>query len=299
MKITLFPVVLLGAMLFACEGRVDPKPSSVWFPIGRSFLGVGEMTATLNGLSLPLDTVYDKSGGYWLQIVRKNIKSGDQVVIEYARKSGSIKLYKARSQDANNWLNEGPFIDCDNELFRSKALEITQGSTSRIDQAKQIQKFVANHVRLQVYKDSFLDEASKTYELGYGTCMNYSRLFISLCRSIGIPARSVWGVIYGYNNDAIYDYHHQWAEILDESGYWHPLDFSYTRNFDLTDVRYLDLLYAAEENSFLESRAEGELQLGNVTFFGDYPAALTGRLGFQLVEDKRPDYMKVKYVYKF
>jgi hypothetical protein len=76
--------------------------------------------------------------------------------------------------------------------------------------------------------------------------MNFSRLYVALCRASDIPARTVWGVVYGYNDDNIYDYHHQWAEVMDESGYWHPCDFNYTTDFDLNDIRYLDLIYAAE-----------------------------------------------------
>jgi hypothetical protein len=39
--------------------------------------------------------------------------------------------------------------------------------------------------------------------------------------------------------------------------------------------------------------------LGEVKYFNDYPATLTGRLGFELLEDERPEYMTVEYSYKF
>lgn len=75
--------------------------------------------------------------------------------------------------------------------------------------------------------------------------MNFSRLFTALCRASGIPARTVWGIIY---DEGIYDHHRQWAEFRDEEGYWHPLDFNFTKTIDLDDLRYLDLIYAPEEN---------------------------------------------------
>jgi hypothetical protein len=181
-------------------------------------------------------------------------------------------------------------------MIESKAEELTKDFQSNIDKAKQVQQFVIRHVALKIYRDSFLEKASGTYDLGYGTCINFSRLYIALCRAAGIPARSVWGVIYGYTNDNIYDYHHQWAEIQDEEGYWHPADFNYTKNFDLNDIRYLDLLYAAEENTFIGNNETGEIMLGEVEYFNGYPAPLTGRLGFELVSDNRPDSMTVKYI---
>lgn len=286
-------------MLVACNEDADPAKDYIYFPIGRAFTATTQLSATINGRALPFDTLADKGDGYWLRVSRATLPANGTIVLQFTRRGGNVELFKGTVADQSKWLSEASYIDCNKELFKTKAAEITQGATTRVEKAKLIQKFVANHVRFQVYKDSFLEEASKTYELGYGTCMNFSRLFVSLCRSIGIPARSVWGVVYGYNNDNIYDYHHQWAELLDESGLWHTTDFSYTRNFDKNDLRYLDLLYAAEENSFIGEHEKSELQLGNVSYFNNYPASLTGKLGFELVEDARPDHMTLKFSFTF
>jgi hypothetical protein len=297
MRLLTASVLIFGLTLLGCDQSLEPPPSYLLFPAGRSFLGASDLSISVNGNPLPIDTIYDGDGGYWLRVEQGRIQGKGSIEVEYTRRSGPASLFKGTKVDQTRWLTEAPYIDCEQEIFKTKALALTQGVTSRVEKARLIQKFVAGHVKLQVYRDSFLEDASKTYELGYGTCMNFSRLFIALCRSINIPARSVWGVIYGYNNDSVYDYHHQWAEVLDEDGYWHTADFSYTQNFDANDVRYLDLLYAAEENDILSSEAY-EVHLGDVTFFNHYPAALTGRLGFELMEDHRPEYMKVRYVYK-
>jgi hypothetical protein len=39
--------------------------------------------------------------------------------------------------------------------------------------------------------------------------------------------------------------------------------------------------------------------VGNVKYFDNYPASLTGRLGFELVENKPPEYMTIKYTFEF
>jgi hypothetical protein len=176
---------------------------------------------------------------------------------------------------------------------------MTKGIENNIEKALKIQTYVINNTELRVYQNSFQDKASQTFGLKCGICINFSRLFVALCRAANVPARSVWGIVYGYYNDNIYDYHHQWAEFLDNDGYWHPLDFTYTKNYNLSDIRYLDLLYSAEENSILSESSSFELDLGSVQYFNKFPAPLTGRLGFELVEDKRPDYMVVKYVRRF
>jgi hypothetical protein len=201
--------------------------------------------------------------------------------------------------DHEEWLNPSYFIDSDNEAIQSKALELTQDIESTIDKAKSIHQFVSQHIRLKIYKDSFLDKASKTYELRYGTCMNFSRLYVALCRAAGIPSRTIWGSIYGNGSDNIYNNHHQWAEIRDDSGYWHPADFNYTINFDLNDIRYLDLIYAAEENTLIQKRGIDLIIFEGINYFNNYPTTLTGKLGFQLIEDNLPNSITLEYSYEF
>lgn len=198
-----------------------------------------------------------------------------------------------------DWISPSYYIDSDDENIVLKANELIKGLSASIEKAKAIQQFVINHLELNLYyKNFFLDKASKTYELGYATCVNFSRLYVALCRAANIPARSVYGVVYGFNNDNIYDYHHQWAEILDESGYWHPLDFGYTTIFDLNDIRYLDLIYAAEENTIIMDRDLYDIML-DLHYYNDYPMTWTGGFGFELKSDNRPDSMIVEYSYKY
>ena len=47
--------------------------------------------------------------------------------------------------------------------------------------------------------------------------------------------------------------HHQWAESLNDSDYWHAADFGYTIDFDLNDIRYLDLIYAVILRMYFKS----------------------------------------------
>jgi hypothetical protein len=293
-----FTILSSILILLACEkGNSDSE--YLYFPAGRSFLGESEIGITMNGSAYNPEFIYDSCGGYWIGIHQEDLPENGTITLQYIRKKEDLLLFPEPAADKNNWLDPSYYIDCDHDLIKAKSAELTKDLNNTIDKAKQIQQFVIHHVQLKIYENSFLEKASSTFELGYGTCMNFSRLYIALCRAAGIPARSVWGVIYGYNNDNIYDYHHQWAEIQDENGYWHPADFNYTKNFNLNDIRYLDLLYAAEENTFITGTKNGEILLGDVEYFNGYPAPLTGRLGFELVSDYRPDSMTVKYTYTF
>jgi hypothetical protein len=65
----------------------------------------------------------------------------------------------------------------------------------------------------------------------------------------------------------------------------------------LNDIRYLDLIYAAEENALIQDRDRYDIILEDLHYYDDYPVTLTGRLGFELVDDFRPDSMIVEYSY--
>lgn len=284
--------------LTACEkDDVKPKGDFYIFPVGRSFQNNSSIDIIKGGKKYNADFVFDSCGGYWLQIPKSDFSENESIEINFTRHNGALELFPEIVGYKQEWLATSHYIDSDNDDIVLKVKELTKGLSTRIEKAKAIQQFVIRHVELNHYKDSFLDKASKTYELGYGTCMNFSRLYIALCRAANIPSRSVWGIVYGYNNDNIYDYHHQWAEILDESGYWHQTDFGYTTSFDLNDIRYLDLIYAAEENGFIENRDSYNILLEDLIYFNDYPVTLTARLGFELISDNRPNSMVIKYSY--
>ncbi len=292
--------ILISVLLFNCKkDNNEPQSSYLLFPAGRSFLSNSEVKVSINNSAYVPENMYDSCGGYWLKIPKVDLPASGNVTILYTRKKGDLILFKDIPNAKQDWLAAAPYIDCGDEVLKAKAIDLTKDYQGNLDKAKQIHQFISSYLQLNIYRDAFQDNASRTYALGYGDCMNFSRLYIALCRAVNIPARSVWGVIYGYRNDNIYDYHHQWVEVLDENGYWHPADFKYNKKFDLNDIRYLDLLYAAEENTVVKNRSPEEIMLGDVKYFNNYPAPLTGRLGFELVEDKRPESMTVKFVYKF
>lgn len=276
----------------------DPESNLLIFPVGRSFLNTSKFDIKIGEKEYCSDFVFDSCGGYWLQIPKTGLLENENIVITITRKNEDLKLFSGKDEHKRNWTSPSYYIDSDHEAIIRKATELTNRLSSNIEKAKTIQQFVINHLKMKIYKDSFLAKASTTFDLGYGSCINFSRLYVALCRAAGIPARTIWGIVYGYNDDNIYDYHHQWAEILDDSGYWHPADFNYSTSFDLNDVRYLDLIYAAEENSIIKNRALYDIMFKDLKYYHDYPVTLTAHLGFNLSGDNRPDSMTVEYHYK-
>jgi hypothetical protein len=299
------PLVFVALLLLTtCKKQpVEPiaNPDFLIFPLGRSFLSHNTVAIKTNDKVYSNNFIFDSCGGYWLKLPTSELSDNEKIKITFTRKNGTLDLFSEAIAPKYDWTRPSYYIDSDNENIVLKAIELTKGLSTNVDKAKAIQQFMVNNVVKNDYRDSFLDKASRTYDTRYGTCMNFSRLYVALCRAVKIPSRTVWGVVYGYNNDSIYDYHHQWAEILDESGQWHPCDFTYTHNFDLNDIRYLDLIYAAEENSMIKNRDQESslVMFEYLKYFNDYPVTLTARLGFQLRNDQRPDSMVVEYFYQY
>jgi len=298
-KISILALLIITIMVILTSCKKDnnePKSDFFIFPVGRSFLNTSSIDIKIGDKDYNSDFVFDSCGGYWLQIPKSDISDNESIIITIIRKNGDMDLFSEIVGYKQDWVSPSYYIDSDNEDIVLKANELTKGLSLNLEKAKAIQQFVINHVKMNIYKDAFLDKASKTYKLEFGTCMNFSRLYVALCRAVKIPARTIWGVVYGYNNDNIYDYHHQWAE---ESGYWHPCDFNYTTSFDLNDIRYLDLIYSAEENAIIKDRDLYNIMFEDLNYYNDYPVTLTARLGFKLKSDNRPDSMIVEYSYKY
>jgi len=286
--------------LSSCEKEPLGHDSDILsFPVGRSFLSASTVSVSLAEVNYDADYTFDNCGSYWVHIPKSLVSSGENIKIRFARKKEELSLFSQLAGDKADWITPSEYIDSDHEDLVAKARELTAGISSNIEKAKLIQTYVVQHVYLKIYWDASLDKASITNELGYGTCMNSSRLYIALCRAVNIPARSVWGVVNAHDDIGGYNNHHQWAEILDDSGYWHACDFGYTIDFDLNDIRYLDLVYAAEENIIIKNRADYHIMIDGIRYTHDYPTVLDGKIRFRIENDSRPDSMVVEYTYEY
>ncbi|MBN1200576.1 MAG: transglutaminase domain-containing protein [Anaerolineae bacterium] len=255
-------------------------------PVGRTLVdGASSFEILVDSEPYEPALVYDEFGGYWARVPFE--AATIDVVLHITRTAEAFDPYHEPGGDVQRWLAPSDLIDSDNPTLVDKVSELVQETGTTLDKAKSIQRFVMAHLEFRHYKGHDRYSASESYEMGYGTCVNHARLFVALARAAGIPARTVWGVIY---DNGAYDWHHEWAEYLDDNGAWHPLDLTFTTSLDLSDARYLDLIYAAEENPYYA-------RLRNQTYSPDQQEFLLvdttnpydGHLGFEIVEADTPD----------
>jgi len=288
-------VLVLLSLLTAC-GMVENVSHSLLIPVGRTSVVGGNSFQVLIDNELYDPRVTDDShGGYWVE-VPFDPQVNSEVLLQITLNNEPRELYREENGDLQKWLKPSDLIDSDDPNLAAVAEMLTMDDITAMEKAQHIQRFVIGTLEFRNFMNHFNYKASETYEMGYGTCVNYARLFVALCRASDVPARTVWGIIY---NNGVYDHHHEWAEFLDDDGYWHPLDLTFTTSFELSDIRYLDLIYASEENPLYEqSRSEQySTSLNQVIVYDTTEQAFDGRLGFKLVDNNFPHSLVIENLF--
>jgi hypothetical protein len=168
-------------------------------------------------LSVPDDDVRK----YLTDDDRQKITSGkDKSVVELQIKSdltkpANVDLAKPepKLEDA---LKPTVFIQSDDPEIKAKAMEIVGKEHDRWKAALLLSNWVFKNLGSN-YKTGFAT-AKEVYKSLEGDCTEHSVLHIALCRSIGIPARGVSGLMY---SDGRFAYH-MWSEVYVDG--WRAID---------------------------------------------------------------------------
>lgn len=107
-------------------------------------------------------------------------------------------------------------------FMKAKAESITEGSGSALEAARRLTEWISQELNydLTCFQGSY--GAEWVFRERRGVCDEYTNLFVSLARSIGIPSRYAQGLVYSGTK---WDYH-AWAEVYIE-GSWVPVDPTY------------------------------------------------------------------------
>ncbi|MFN2298220.1 MAG: transglutaminase-like domain-containing protein [Anaerolineales bacterium] len=277
-------------------GTPERTEHSLLIPVGRTAV-VGSNAFRVMIDSEPFDPapVYDGYGGYWIEVPYDH-RENTKVVLRFTVYGEQKGLYHEENGGMDAWLSPSALVDSDDPILIEEAERLTAGGGTAVERARKIHEFVVGYLTFQPYGRHYLTSASDTYRMGYGTCVNFARLFVALGRAANVPARTVWGVTF---NDGAYEHHHEWAEYMDDDGYWHPLDLSYTTSFELSDVNYLDLIYSSEENPLYErSTSESyDKDAARLIVYDTTAQPYDGLLGFTFVEDDFPESYVVENVF--
>ncbi|MFC1799826.1 transglutaminase family protein [Candidatus Eisenbacteria bacterium] len=131
---------------------------------------------------------------------------------------------------AADYLGGGIFMECEDPVLVEKAHELTEGSANCWEAAVRLSEWVSENIGYAIPGGG---TPRKTYDIRAGECGAHSFLLATFCRTVGIPARVVWGCMYVPNQGGSFG-QHAWNEIYMGEAGWIPVDAT------VTQARYLD-----------------------------------------------------------
>jgi hypothetical protein len=169
-------------------------------------------------------------GGAYLSFTTQKLRPGEWATLAYKQRV-FVKPRPRRKREVyptappldariKQYTLPTPTIDCRDPAIRRKAAEICEGADAAWEKAQRLADWTAKHLE---YKLMAYTSAKEAFETKVGDCEELSALFVALCRSQGIPARTVMSP-----GKTQKDTGHCWAEILlaDKNGEteWLPID---------------------------------------------------------------------------
>jgi transglutaminase-like putative cysteine protease len=129
----------------------------------------------------------------------------------------------------DRWLKPEQFVDVD-EKTRGLAASIGGGETNPLVLARRFYEYVVGSMTYDAAQQSWKGSTEHALVCSVGNCNDIHALFLSLCRSAGIPARLVLGQaleppVPGQENCELCGYH-CWAEFFAAGLGWVPADAS-------------------------------------------------------------------------
>lgn len=128
--------------------------------------------------------------------------------------------------DLKKYVMPYDYIDI-NEDIKKKAAEIVEGEDDYYIAVFKLADWVNRNINysLTTLTEDVVEKSSWVLENKYGVCDELTNLFISMARSLGIPARFVVGT--AYTNMGYKFGNHGWAEVYFPGYGWLPYDVTY------------------------------------------------------------------------
>ncbi len=122
------------------------------------------------------------------------------------------------------YLVDGDKYRLDDPLIQQTVSEVVGDETN----AYRVMRALYDHVLEQMHYElaGGWNVAPAVLERGSGSCSEYTFVFIALCRAAGLPARYVGSVVRRYDDAAVDDVFHRWAEVYLPPYGWVPVDAS-------------------------------------------------------------------------
>ncbi|MDB2426160.1 hypothetical protein N9W41_01300 [bacterium] len=166
---------------------------------------------------------------YWSDITQTDSSIEFTLPVGNYEEINSVSIREKAPIEYEKYLSSSEFIEPDNpeiRLWKSKFFDGFKGS--RRDALKMINKFIKESLTYDdiLAKFEFLDykTTSTTISRKKGICTDFSNVFVSLARAIGIPARIIVGYQLEPGEDISLELSHAWVEVNLDNKKWTPIE---------------------------------------------------------------------------
>lgn len=142
-------------------------------------------------------------------------------------------------EEIKPYTKETQYIDINPEI-KAKANELVEGETDYYRAVFDIAEWVENNINysLDTLTENAVQKSSWVIQNKYGVCDELTNLFISMVRSVGIPARFISGQAYSNVIDGFGN--HGWSEVYFPGYGWIPFDITY-KQFGWVDPSHIKI----------------------------------------------------------
>jgi hypothetical protein len=150
----------------------------------------------------------------------------------------------------HKYLEETDIIDITPKI-RATASLIASGDNDLFSVSQNVANWVVNNVQydLSSITEEFSQKASWVFQNKQGVCDELSILYVSMMRSLGVPARMVYGT--SYSNSDLFENPwnaHAWTEVYFPGHGWVPFDLTYNQFgfIDASHIKFKDSVGVAK-----------------------------------------------------
>lgn len=233
----------------------DAKTARIWlpYPVSERHQTIEDMQIEGNFLNSALYRE-PESGALYLFAEWKEVSASPSLDLTFKVSSRERRVADLKETgqfvpaEARKYLDKSWWIPADGELQKI-AREIQQGKRGILEKARSVYDWVVeNTTRDPNVKGCGLGVVEVTLAKRSGKCADLSSVYVALARSIGVPAREVFGLRLGRTaEEDITGGHHCWAEFYLPGSGWVPVDPS-----DVRKVMLRNRLELSEAESYRE-----------------------------------------------
>ncbi|MGM0944534.1 MAG: transglutaminase-like domain-containing protein [Bacteroidota bacterium] len=214
-------------------------PAKMWVPLAESdeFQEVKIESISVPGKQQNLEEQIYNNTLLYMELGPED--SGKELEIVYSVKRKEKGPYEASAPDPNVYLASnilmpkgGRFEEIAKEALGEKINE------SHLIQARALYDYIIDNMRYMKFGDFGKGDSNYACDSKTGNCTEFHSFFISLARSVGIPAKfSIGASIPSDRNEGGIDGYHCWAEFYAD-GKWWPVDISEANKYTALATYY-------------------------------------------------------------